>query len=225
MRGWMLSGIYDPAVVRKLADSGGRYYANDFDSATQGRVFFPQMDQLFRRLTGDGVPWRIYDLTRSSSTSLGNPKHSAGKITPSVNFGDQIEFHGASLRRLLHKPAAFELMFQWRSFRNLKTGWHGFLHVIGSDGRTVYQQDHWPLGVHVPTNQWKPGEIIREQYILVLPEALPAGKYQLRLGWYDPLRQYRLPILDPVASDGQERATVAEVETFGPRTFHWLDVR
>ena len=225
MRGWMLSGIYDPAVVRKLADSGGRYYANVFDSVTEGRVFFTQMDQLFRRLTGDGAPWRIYDLTRSSSISLGNPKHSARKMIPSVNFGDQIEFRGASLRRLLHKPAAFELMFQWRSFRNLKTGWHGFLHVIGSDGRTVYQQDHWPLGVHVPTNQWKPGEIIREQYILVLPEALPAGKYQLRLGWYDPLRQSRLPILDPVASDGQERATVAEVETFGPRTFHWLDVR
>jgi hypothetical protein len=222
-RGWMVAGMYNPAMADRLAGLGARYYASAFGPVVEGRAFFRKLDQLFERLTSENAGWPIYDLAPPAGLLRDVPK--SGIQAPiSVNFGSQIEFRGISLRRLLDKPACFEVIFHWRCLKTPETEVRGFVHVVDSVGKTVYQQDHWPLGTRVPTHRWKPNEAIEKRYILVLPEPLPSGKYQLRLGWYDPIRQTRLSILGPGA-DQQERATVAEIETSGPRTFRWLDVR
>jgi hypothetical protein len=218
-RGWMVGGLYNPAMADRLVGLGARYYANAFGSVVEGKAFFGRLDQLFERLTGEGAPWPIYDLSSAAraraTTDIQAPL--------AVNFGNQIEFCGISSRRLLESPASFDLILHWRCLKTPEADVNGFVHVVDSVGKTVYQEDHWRGGRRPPIRQWKPGEVIDERYILVLPAALRAAKYELRLGWYEPVHQTRVSIVGD--SDGQERATVAEVETLGPRSYRWLDVR
>ena len=218
-RGWMVSGLYSPEMADRLARLGARYYANAFGMVPEGQAFFRRMEQLSERLTSDDSPWTLYDLqpaARFSETEV--------QTSPPVNFADRIEFHGLTLRRLLHKPSVFEVIFRWQGLTTAKQDVNGFIHVVDSTGRTVYQQGHWPPGRRLSI-EGKPGETFQGRYVLALPESLAAGKYQLRIGWYDPARQARLPIMTAGASDGEDRATVAKVEAYGPRVFHWFNVR
>jgi len=222
-RGWMVGKAYNPAMADRWVGLGARYYVNPSGPVAEGRALYRRMDQLFDRLTGEDPRWPIYDLAPPAGLLRDVPEAEM-QAPRSVNFGNQIELRGISLRRLVDNPACFEAIFHWRCLKTPDTDVHGFIHVIDSGGGTVYQQDHWPRGGRTPTGQWKPGQIIEERYVLVVPP-VPAGKYQLRLGWYDPIRQTRLSIVGPGASDQEERATVGEIETHGPRIFRWLDVR
>lgn len=219
-RGWMVGGMYGPVMANRLVGLGAQYYADAFGWVPEGKAFFGGMDQLFERLTGEGAPWPIYDM--SPPTAEVTPSAEI-QTRRSVNFGDQIEFRGVSSKRLLENPASFNLVFHWRCLKTPATDVNGFVHVVDRVGNTVYQDDHWRVGRRRSIRQWKPGEVIDERYVLIVPASLPAAKYELRLGWYEPARQIRLPILGD--SDGKARATVAEIETRGPWKYRWLELR
>ena len=62
-RGWMLGGVYDPAVLERLHSAGARYYADVFArDAVERRAFFDSLDARFRRISPPDAPWKIYDL-------------------------------------------------------------------------------------------------------------------------------------------------------------------
>jgi hypothetical protein len=44
---------------------------------------------------------------------------------------------------------------------------------------------HLPTQALYPTSSWQLGEVIEEEFDVVLPEELPAGTYRLFTGWYD----------------------------------------
>jgi hypothetical protein len=54
----------------------------------------------------------------------------------------------------------------------------------------------------VPTSQWQPGHYVLWQHPFPLPADLPAGRYWLALGLYDPQSGARLPVRgdQPVAA-------------------------
>ena len=64
--------------------------------------------------------------------------------------------------------------------------------------------DRVPLEFLYPPTEWQPGRLIVDQYELLLPSDLPAGKYQLVFGGYDD--NGRL-----VWEDGQDVQEMAEV--------------
>ena len=101
---------------------------------------------------------------------------------PSVNFDDQIQFHGSSDRALKSWPISFEVVDYWRSLKPPATDLRVFVEITNSEGQTVAEQEHWPQGGLFPTSKWTSGDIIRERYILVLPGSLAAGKYQIWVG-------------------------------------------
>ena len=155
-RGWMVSGLYSPEMADRLARLGARYYANAFGMVPEGQAFFRRMEQLSERLTSDDSPWTLYDLqpaARFSETEV--------QTSPPVNFADRIDFHGLTLRRLLHKPSVFEVIFRWQGLTTAKQDVNGFIHVVDSTGRTVYQQGHWPPGRRLSI-EGKPGETFRD---------------------------------------------------------------
>jgi hypothetical protein len=62
-RGWMLAGIYDPAVIDKLHAAGARYYADVFHADVDAHPdFFRDLDARFQRVSAPDASWRIYDL-------------------------------------------------------------------------------------------------------------------------------------------------------------------
>jgi hypothetical protein len=62
-RGWMLAGIYDPAVIDKLRAAGARYYADVFHADVDAHPeFFQALDARFKRVSAGDAAWRTYDL-------------------------------------------------------------------------------------------------------------------------------------------------------------------
>lgn len=75
-----------------------------------------------------------------------------------------------------------------------------FVHVIGPDGETIWQDDHSPS---VPTSQWKPGQTIQYERTVFLPNYPHIGDASIRVGLYNQATGRRLP-LNGIDSGHQE---------------------
>ena len=223
-RGWMLNREYDPALLAQLSQRGARYYADTFIvDGDEQRDFFRTLDARFGRLTPEDAswPWPIYDLTAPSVSRRDVP---AGEIqrASTVNFGGQIGLLGVSLREVLDWPASFEVIYHWQCLKESAGDVQIFVLITDSAGHIAYQQEHWPRAERFSTTKWKVGDIIRERYVMVLPGSLPGGKYQIRVGWFDPAGGRRLPILKSAASNSEDSARVAEIDVHNPPQYGWF---
>ena len=66
-----------------------------------------------------------------------------------------------------------------------------FVHVIGPDGETLWQDDHQPS---IPTSQWKPGQTIEYTRMVFVPNYPYIGDATIRLGLYNPTTGKRLSL-------------------------------
>jgi 4-amino-4-deoxy-L-arabinose transferase-like glycosyltransferase len=220
-RGWLLNEAYDVERVQHLRHAGARYYVDTFlGDFTRHRQFFQTMDTRFQRLTGDDAPWQIYDL----GATPGPLQFPTGDIPSSqtVTFGEQIQFRGASLRPLIGWPGCFEVINYWRCLKPLATDVQVSVHITDSAGQIVAQQQHGPQGGWFPTSKWTAGDLVRERYVLALPGSLPGGKYQIWVGWVDPMRRQPLSILNPTASEQAYHAEIAEIDARRPPRYGWF---
>jgi hypothetical protein len=70
-----------------------------------------------------------------------------------------------------------------------------YLHLLDADGNLIAQWDGVPLQKAYPTLFWRPGESLKDLWILRLPPEAPTGPASLRIGIYDPLTGDRLPVV------------------------------
>jgi hypothetical protein len=84
-----------------------------------------------------------------------------------------------------------------------------FVHLVGAknDGGVIAQGDGPPLGGRWPTSLWLPGIALDDWHTISLPEDLPAGTYQLRVGLYYPATGERLRL-----PDGRDAVQLGGVE-------------
>ena len=68
------------------------------------------------------------------------------------------------------------------------------LQLIGADGRLVAQHDGQPDQGRYPTSIWEEGETVMDQRLLMIPEGVPPGEYQLAVAVYHPQEQRRLAV-------------------------------
>ena len=66
-----------------------------------------------------------------------------------------------------------------------------FVHVIGPDGETLWQDDHAPS---TPTTQWKPGQTIEYTRMVFIPNYPYIGDATIRVGLYNPTTSRRLTL-------------------------------
>ncbi|MCS6801650.1 MAG: hypothetical protein RMM58_11110 [Chloroflexota bacterium] len=69
-----------------------------------------------------------------------------------------------------------------------------FLHVRDASGRVVLQADGPPRLGRYPTSVWSPGDRLLDPRPLPGLRRLPAGRYQIVVGWYRPSDGGRLPV-------------------------------
>lgn len=222
-RGWM-AAQFDLPTLELLARHGAEYFASAFPPVgPEERTLYPALNAKFDRISAEGAYWTIYNL--KSLPSRLHEVH-AGEIQNPfpANFADQIELLGVSVHPAIDWPASFEVVYYWQCLKKISTNLRIFVFVTAPSGEVAAQQDHWPQDGRAPTSSWEVGDVIRERYILVLPNALPGGTYRLRLGWFDPQTGGRLPITNPAASDQENCASVASLEVHPPPRYHWLRV-
>jgi hypothetical protein len=85
------------------------------------------------------------------------------------------------------------LKMNWQATVPVAISYKVYVHLYNLDGELVAQNDQYPVGEFLPTNQWTPGKIVSDGHGLVLPEPAKPG-YRLEIGWYDPASGQRLPI-------------------------------
>src|SRR5207302_1020873 len=87
-----------------------------------------------------------------------------------------------------------DLSLTWRAAGELPIAYKVFTHLVGPDGKLYGQDDAVPLRGAAPTTSWTSGEVIEDEYHLVLTPAAPDGDYQVLVGFYDPASNARLPL-------------------------------
>ncbi|MBC8161119.1 MAG: phospholipid carrier-dependent glycosyltransferase [Roseiflexaceae bacterium] len=78
------------------------------------------------------------------------------------------------------------LALYWRVERELPQDYTLFVHLVDAAGSKLAQRDTPPLDGARPTSSWQPGELLRDNPDLFIPETTPPGSYTLLIGMYDP---------------------------------------
>ncbi|MCC6904323.1 MAG: hypothetical protein IT326_00670 [Anaerolineae bacterium] len=119
-----------------------------------------------------------------------------------ARFGDDISLRGYSLRRPYgaEEQTGFApgdqigVALLWEASRAVEQDYTVGLYLLNPAGAVVIQQDRFPMAGFAPTSTWETGQIVWDNYGLILPENLPEGMYQLWIALYDWQTLTRLPV-------------------------------
>lgn len=114
-----------------------------------------------------------------------------------IKLGDEVIFLGYDLRTTVVKPGdTLRLTLYWQA-RRKTTGWHKvFTHLLDDRERIWAQKDSVPVGGTRPTTGWVSGELIVDEYELVVESGAPGGDYILEVGMYEDGTGQRLRVLN-----------------------------
>jgi 4-amino-4-deoxy-L-arabinose transferase-like glycosyltransferase len=76
------------------------------------------------------------------------------------------------------------LTLYWQALAEIDRRYTVFVHLLDADNRIVAQMDSEPLGGTHPTTEWQLGEIVRDNYGLLIAPGTPPGEYLLEVGMY-----------------------------------------
>ncbi len=120
----------------------------------------------------------------------------------SAFFGEEISLLGYDLSSLENGKSDLSLI--WQAQQTPSTDYTIFVHVLFPDGSCcAWQEDSMPLSGTYATSRWLPGEIVVDDYEILLPADLPSGDYAIEVGLYIAETGQRLGVetVDGTAAD------------------------
>ena len=107
-----------------------------------------------------------------------------------VLLGGEVQYNSA--RREV------SVWLHWRSQADALPDDTVLLHVVNQEtGEVVLAADTQPVYGAYPFSQWQRGEVVADPHWVTLPDNLPPGTYQVRVGAYDRISGQRRAINDP----------------------------
>ena len=150
----MSAGSY--ALTLELRDAAGRPYKGD--QVTLGDIRVDTIERLFDLPADIAVPLE-------------------------TRFAQGITLRGVSPDALTEEAGGkLALTLVWQGEGQTAVPVTAFVHVVNEQGEIVAQADRWPGGL--PSDVWSAGQVIVDEYALVLPSDLAAGEYTIRVGLY-----------------------------------------
>ncbi|MBM4466004.1 MAG: hypothetical protein FJ014_10715 [Chloroflexi bacterium] len=169
---------------------------------------FPLLANLLDEATGLSVEKKGISLTRLTVVA---PERLFAVPTEiqyplRANLADKVAFLGYDLDKTTVKPnGTLHLTLYWQALARMETSYTVFTHLLDAQSRIWGQQDNVPMKGARPTTSWLPGEVVIDEYQIVVDAAAPAGEYQIEVGMYDLATMLRLPANDeqgnPLPSD------------------------
>jgi hypothetical protein len=123
------------------------------------------------------------------------PPPPAQPLTPAPLFGGNATLLGYDLPNgaRVNPGDTVQVNLYWLPQGPFAADLTTFVHLVGPDGTLAAQHDKPPMDGFYPTRRWQPGEPLADFFTLTLPADIPAGKYQLFTGLYDPATGVRVP--------------------------------
>jgi 4-amino-4-deoxy-L-arabinose transferase-like glycosyltransferase len=122
---------------------------------------------------------------------------------PAIEFptearaGEEVLFLGYDLDVDRLSPGqSLEFTLYWQALDEIQVSYTVFTHLLDAEERVWGQKDSIPLGGEAPTTSWLPGEVITDQYEIVVDPEAPAGAYVIEIGMYDAGSGQRLSVYD-----------------------------
>jgi|GEM_PF-1191431 len=136
---------------------------------------------------------------------------------PLANFGNRIRLRSYQYdQRTLKAGDTLRLTLNWEAIGPLDEPYKVFVHVLGSNGLPVAQQDNEPLNGTYPTTRWTRGERVADPYAFNLPVDLSPGEYQVEVGLYRLADLGRLPVLDTNQNAIDDKVFLDPIVVVGP---------
>ena len=119
----------------------------------------------------------------------------AMELSLDYHFNEAITLRGLDGAKSVVRPGeAVYLTLYWQTETQPTDLISAFVHLVGPDGGNAAQADRWPGGL--PSNTWAAGEVIVDEYAILLPpDALP-GEYKVAVGLYTAVDGVRLSAVD-----------------------------
>lgn len=126
------------------------------------------------------------------------------QIPLAVQFGSGVYLRGMDGETAVLTPGqSLPLTLYWQTDNQEFDLLSSFVHLVAADGEIVAQIDRWPGGL--PSDTWVPGQVIVDEYTLVIPADVTPGEYQIAVGLYTAADGQRLAAADlqgnPFADD------------------------
>lgn len=137
------------------------------------------------------------------------------QVKVGANLADKVEIVGAIVdpgQVVPGQPARVSVFF--RALDTIKEDWMVFVHVEDVDGRMErLNVDHKPANGTYPTNQWKKGETVRDDFQIYVPPGSNPRGLNVLLGLWDPASDARMKLknTDQVRNDGKDRVLILQV--------------
>ncbi len=130
-----------------------------------------------------------------------------------ANLGNKVELLGYDLDRTSAEPGeTLHLILYWRALADMDASYTVFTHLLDGESRIWGQKDNVPQAGAYPTPLWVEGEVVADQYEIVVKPDAPPGQYVIEVGMYLPQSGQRLPVLDELGQVEGDRVLVATVE-------------
>jgi mannosyltransferase len=114
-----------------------------------------------------------------------------------LKLGDEILFLGYSQGSSEARAGdILQLTLFWQASGEIEERYKVFTHVLDSRAHIVGQRDAEPVGGARVTTTWTAGEIIVDNYGLLVLPATPPGEHRLEIGMYNLQSGQRLRVLD-----------------------------
>jgi hypothetical protein len=219
-----IRGDLYPTTLDEVAD------VDYFIDSSPGQRLYAYHGKLYNQVLRSVT--RTNAMRRDFTTDDGNFRFSVytilnqqrfAKTTPTgpigAQFGEYVVLEGYDLGLAYGKPGdGTFLTLHFRALKPTPVEYSLFIHLWDAKRqRLIAQWSGQPMdsayfvwyqvpGEHIdvayPTTLWQPGEMILDDRRLTLPEDVPPGDYELRVGLYDPISGERLPILENGLPDG-----------------------
>ena len=101
-----------------------------------------------------------------------------------ANWGDRIRLLGYNIESGFRPGDNIHLTFFWQCLEEMEQSYTVFTHLSDAEDSIVAQKDNPPVDGFYPTTKWEVGEIVRDQYDLIIPRDVVPGEYRFKVGMY-----------------------------------------
>ncbi len=135
--------------------------------------------------------------------------------TLGVNLGGKVRLLGYDIESGFRPGDNIHLTLFWQCLAEIEQDYTVFTHFIDGGDNIRAQKDNEPVDGFYSTTAWKVGEIVRDQYDLVIPPDAPLGQYQLGVGMYLVETGERLEVSEHSDSSASNRIVLQSVNVKG----------
>ena len=137
------------------------------------------------------------------------------QVKVGANLADKVEIVGAIVDPGMITPgipARVNVFF--KVLQQIPEDYMIFVHIEDAEGRMErLNVDHKTVNGQYPTNAWKVGETVKDEFQIYLPPGAQARAINVLLGLWNPANDQRMKLknVDQVRNDGKDRILIAQV--------------